>query len=213
MVTNVCMKRKIFDSEIKQRSDNGYFSATDLVKAGNKWRILNGLSPFKMSEWLRNKSTIDFIETLKEVESNDIIITGKGRGNNTWIHPYLFIDMALAINPKLKIEVYSWLYDNLINYRNDSGDSYKKMTGALWITQENKSNFKICISNIANEIKIECDVKNWQEATEYQLQLRDKIHEYVAQFSDIIRDRDTLIRVSIKKAKEQISTYENKFAN
>jgi hypothetical protein len=32
----------------------------------------------------------------------------------------------------LKIEVYSWLFDKLIKYRNNSGDSYKKMAGALF---------------------------------------------------------------------------------
>jgi hypothetical protein len=41
METEVIMKRKLFDSEISQKSQSGFFSATDLVNAGNRWRTLN----------------------------------------------------------------------------------------------------------------------------------------------------------------------------
>lgn len=57
----------------------------------------------------------------------------------------LFLDLALAINPKLKVEVYEWLFDKLLEYRNDSGDSFKEMTGALYNNCSNKSQFsKLC---------------------------------------------------------------------
>ena len=62
MKTEVTMKRLLFGEEISQKSKSTFFSATDLVKAGNKWRISEGLSPFKYSEWLRNKKTQEFIE-------------------------------------------------------------------------------------------------------------------------------------------------------
>ena len=209
MQTNVIMKREFMDSQISQRSDNGFFSATDLERIGNLFRLSNGLPIFNKNEWLRNDTTKEFIQTL-EKEFDVIKINSKGKNQHTWIHPYLFIDMALAINPELKLKVYAWIYDSLIKYRNDSGDSYKKMTGALWNTQNNKSTFAKDISNIANRIKLFCEVTDWQEASEKQLYLRDKIHEYISLLSDIIRDRENLLDIAFERAKKEIENKEVK---
>ena len=83
----------------------------------------------------------EFITELEESIDGKAKISGRGRGNHTWVHPYLFIDLALAINPKLKLEVYRWIQDYLLKYRNKSGDSYKRMTGALYERASNKSKF------------------------------------------------------------------------
>ena len=40
------------------------------------------------------------------------------------MHPYLFIDFALWINPKFKLQVIKFVYDELIKQRNDAGDNY-----------------------------------------------------------------------------------------
>ena len=37
MNTEVIMKREIFGCEIRQKSKNSFFCASDLVNAGNKW--------------------------------------------------------------------------------------------------------------------------------------------------------------------------------
>lgn len=202
MRTEVIMKRKIFDQEISQKSKSEYFSATDLVRAGNKWRKDNNLSPFNMSLWLKTKSTKDFIEELNNQNGEKALITGRGRGNHTWVHPYLFIDMALAISPKLKIEVYKWLYDHLIEYRNNSGDSYKKMCGALWQNCKDKSKFKRGLLITADRIKSACDVDGWQQASEEQLKKRDRIHENISLLCDVLRDNNEAIRLGILKAKQ-----------
>jgi len=93
MNTEVVMKRRLFDGKISQKGKNGYFSATDSVNIGNIWRLQNRLPLFSLRSWLQTKSTEQFI------------------------------DLALAIDSKLKIEVYKWLYDELLKYRNGFGDS------------------------------------------------------------------------------------------
>jgi len=203
MKTGVLMKRELFGREISQNSKNEFFSATDLVKAGNRWRAENELNPISFNDWYNNKTTQDFVREL-ESQYGIVRISGRGRGVHTWVHPYLFIDLALSINPKLKITVYSWLYDNLIQYRNDSGDSYKKMCGALYNTVSNKSAFHKVITDVASKIKVECNVTDWQEASEKQLKLRDKIHEYVALLSDVLKDIPNVIDVAIKKARQEL---------
>lgn len=201
MKTEVLMKRQIFDGEIKQKSQSGFFSATDLVKYGNRWRVGNHLPSFNFSSWLNTTSTKEFISELERVHGDKVCIMGRGKGHDTWVHPYLFIDLALAISPKLKVEVYSWLYDELLKYRNFSGDSYKKMCGALFVATKSPSTFTRDIMKLAEIIKLECGVKNWQAASEDQLRLRDRIHENIALLTEVMSNTKEAIRLAIYKAK------------
>ena len=202
METEVIMSRELFNREIRQKSKTEYFCASDLVNAGNAWRLANGKKLFNYSQWLKSPNTQDFIKALEIDIGTKAIIKGKQKNSLSWIHPFLFIDLALAISPELKVEAYKWLYDNLLKYRNQSGDSYKKMCGALFITQSNKTLYQEELKKLANRIKVECGVNDWEHATEEQLTLRNRIHDNIALLSDIIKDRETLYNVSIKKAKE-----------
>ena len=195
------MKRELFGEEISQRTENEFFSATDLVRAGNKWRILNGKEPFNLANYLQNKSTKEFIQ---ELENNfgKVKVNAIGKSSHTWVHPYLFIDRALAINPQLKIEVYGWLFDFLIRNRKESGDSYRKMCGALFVRTKQKATFNANIQKLAKLIQVECGVSDWNKATEQQLKLRDRIHENIALLSEVLNDNMQAIRIGILKAKQ-----------
>ncbi len=204
MKTQVIMKRELFGHEIKQQSKTGFFNATDLVKVGNKWRVSRGMPVFNFSSFLNNSKTKEFIEELNN--KYDIVISkGKSRNSQTWVHPLLFIDIALAINPKLKVEVYEWLFDNLIKFRNDSGDSYKEMSSALWKRFTNKREFSNYIMKVANQIRKSCNVNDWQEATEDKLKLRDRIHYSIKTLTNVLTNTDDAVRIGIK---ENIPDYE-----
>lgn len=202
MKTAVIMKRELFGSQISQHSKTGMFSATDLVRVGNKWRASNGKELFTMKTWLNNKSTKEFISELElRYGKDNVKKSARGRGSHTWLHPLLFIDMALAISPKLKIETYEWLFDNLIKFRNDGGDSYKQMCGALYVRASSKTNFPHFVSDVAKKIKLACNVKDWETATAKQLKKRDKIHNDIALLADVLNNNDEAVRISIFKSK------------
>lgn len=194
MKTEVEMKRQLFGTQISQKSKSEYFSATDLVRAGNKWRRSNDMTDFSFSMWIKNKSTKEFVHEL-EKKYGDAYSISKGKGHHTWVHPLLFIDLALAISPKLKIEVYEWLFDHLIKERNDSGDSYKEMCGNLYVRHGDKKTFSKFIISVANEIREKCGVKDWQKATESQLSKRDKIHKEIALLSDVMNNNFQAVRI------------------
>ena len=201
MITEVVMQRKLFNCDIAQKSKSEFFSATDLVRAGNQWRRLNNLADFNLSLWLKNKTTIEFINELKAVYGKPLI-KGRGRKAHTWVHPYLFIDLALAISPKLKIETYSWLYDYLLRYRNESGDSFKKMAGALYMQFTNKRAFSKYMAEVSKQIKFVCGVSkwdDWQKADASVLAKRNKIHENIALLADVL-PVDEAVRIGILKA-------------
>jgi hypothetical protein len=198
MKTAVLMKRELFGQEVEQNSKTEMFNATSLAKAGNVWRAANGMAEFNLSQWLKSKSTVEFIEALQAKHGN-VISVSRGRKAGTWVHPLLFIDIALAISPQLKIEVYEWLFDNLVKYRNESGDSYKRMAGALYVRAENKTNFPHYMQDVANKIKLACNIEDWQSASESQLKQRDKIHDAITLLSDVLRSNDEAVRLAILK--------------
>lgn len=201
MNTEVIMKRELFGCQISQKSKTEMFSATDLVAAGNKWRVSNGLPFFNLAAFFQNKSTKEFVSMLED-KYGVVKINSRGKGVHTWVHPLLFIDIALAISPQLKIEVYEWLFDHLLRYRNESGDSYKKMSGALFIKHGNKTVFPRYIQSVAEQIKVACGVKDWQSARESDLKKRDRIHESIALLCDVL-PVDEAVRIGIKKGGEQ----------
>jgi hypothetical protein len=198
MKTEVIMKRELFNMPISQKSISRFFSATDLVRAGNKWRLGNGMDLFNINEYFRLKGTVEFISELQK-KYGEVKISRRGRSKDTWVHPILFIDIALAISPTLKIEVYEWIFDNLIKYRNESGDSYKKMAGYLYAHTANRSNFYKEISAVAEKIKLACGVEDWQTAKENQLIYRDKIQDSISLLSDVLRDNNEAVRIAILK--------------
>jgi len=203
MKTEVVMQRELFGSKIAQRSKSEFFSATDLTKAGNKWRAEHGKPELRLATWLRSKQTKEFVEEL-EGRFGKAVIKGRGRGAHTWVHPLLFIDLALAISPQLKIEVYEWLFDHLIRHRNDSGDSYKAMCGALYVRHGNKKTFPDLIKKLALRIQKYCGVKDWQTATESQLTKRNKIHEDIALLADVMNNNDEAIRIVFERLNAQV---------
>ena len=52
MITEVVMKRELWGREIRQKSKSEYFCASDLVNAGNTWRLSEGRKSFIYSQWL-----------------------------------------------------------------------------------------------------------------------------------------------------------------
>ena len=201
MVTEVVLKRELLGDFVSQKSKSGFFSATDLFKIGNNWRVANGLKSKNLDEYNHLTSTKEFEKSLQQKHGKTRIFQ-RGRGQHLWVHPLLFIDMALWLNPKLKLEVYEWLFDNLLMYRNDSGDSFKRMCGALFI-KANKTDYVQDIQRICKLIQVECGVSDWNTATQEQLRLRDRIHENIALLADVLSDNKQAIRLGIYKAKNR----------
>lgn len=199
MKIEVLMQRNLFGEIVRQNNQNGFISANDIVMAGNKYRAINGMKLFDFRAWRDSGSNKEFIQEMKN-QFGDVIITKKGREGSTWLHPYICIDLALSIDPKLKIEVYKWLFDELLKFRNDSGDSYKKMCGFLFDNCTSKTTFHKDIAKVASQIQLACNVKDWQSASEEQLKLRDKIQNNIALLCDVLRDNNQAVRLGILKS-------------
>lgn len=83
------------------------------------------------------------MEVINEAEAKNrhtdyqCVIVSKGRktnrgqeANKVYMHPYLFIDFAMWINPTFKYEVIKFVYDELIKNRHEAGDNYLRLSGS-----------------------------------------------------------------------------------
>lgn len=132
MKTNQVMIRKMGDFDVSQRTKDGMFNATALLK---QWNEQDGVTQRKLDNYFASAKTKEFIDTIAEREKLNTpkMVYLKTRGNNggTWMHPLLFIDFAMWINPSFKYDVLKFVYDQMIKYRNDSGDAYKLLSSAV----------------------------------------------------------------------------------
>jgi hypothetical protein len=188
MKTEVIMRIWLLNEIVKQKSKSWFFCATDIINIWNKIRRKEWLLDFNFSQFINWLWVKEFINELKLQYWEVIIKWWRWRNSKTWVHPLLFIDIALALSPKFKIEVYKWLEDNLLRFRNENWDNYKLMSWWLWINTKDKTRFWEEIKNIVNNIKIICGVQNWELANEDQLKKRDNIQRDISLACDIFSD-------------------------
>ena len=116
---------------VSQRTQDGMFNATSLL---TQWNNHSG-SQKQMIHFTGNQTTKEFIEVLETdndtKERNCVLIQTRGKNGGTWMHPYLFIDFAMWINPKFKLDVIRFVYDQLIQFRHSAGDNYRGLTSAI----------------------------------------------------------------------------------
>lgn len=120
------------DFIVTQRTKDGFFNATALLKQWNS----KAMSERKMSNYFASEKTSEFIETIMKRENLNtpkmVYLKSRGKYNGgTWMHPLLFIDFCMWINPSFKYDVLKFVYDEMIKYRNDAGDAYRELGSAV----------------------------------------------------------------------------------
>ena len=134
MKTNQIMIRQMGELSVKQRTKDGFFNATELLK---QWNRVSGMKK-EVTKFLDLGSTSELVKIIMEREDlhtqdSTYVKSRASRGDNagTWMHPVLFIDFAMWINPSFKYDVIKFVYDDMIRYRNLAGDSYKELASAI----------------------------------------------------------------------------------
>lgn len=131
MKTNQIMIRPMGEFKVTQRTCDGFFNATELLK---QWNRYSGQQK-QIAHYTDNSSTEEFIKALVSEEElkerNSVLIQSRGKNGGTWMHPLLFIDFAMWLNPTFKVKVLKFVYDEMIKFRNLSGDAYPTMCKAV----------------------------------------------------------------------------------
>lgn len=112
-----------------QRTSDGYFNATKLIELWNKGNRQNK----QLGNYMKNQSTSEYVNQLKSEGIERPIIAGRGSGDNagTWVHPKVFIDLAMWVSVEFKSKVIDYVLDGLIKNRHDAGDYYNEMMKSI----------------------------------------------------------------------------------
>lgn len=138
MKTNQIMTRPMGNFHVDQRTKDGMFNATGLLKQWNLHTQNSGYVKKDLDDFFSNKNVEEFLEALMEEEKitsrNFVYVKSKARsdrGGGTWMHPILFIKFAMWLNPRFEVQVIKFVYDQMLKYRNDAGDAYKELSSAI----------------------------------------------------------------------------------
>ena len=207
MKTEVIMKREFFGDLIQQKSHSEMFSANDIMLVGNKQRAQKGLSTKILAAYFDTQETKELINQIKwEFNLQDFQVKSvtKGRNGATWVHPLLFVDLAMWLSPELKVKVLKWVMDGLMELRDNSGDSFKRMNFELAKNFPKEFNNPRNFMSVANAIAKACGVyeigaDKWQLATKEQIDMRNRIQNLVAIYAEVIDDLESCVNKAIQK--------------
>jgi len=159
MTTNVTMRstdRELFGVTIRQGTNPAFLSVTDLQKAYEKARWQHGWSDREISSVMQTtdfkerlyfllyerglvKLTIlSFMEMVDKEGITSVMkgldvwkTTGRGTNKTVMADPYIWVLLAMELNPMIYAKVVIWLTDSLIFDRIEAGAETKPLNGAL----------------------------------------------------------------------------------
>ena len=208
MKTNQLMKRKMGEFNVTQRTKDGFFCATELLRQWNEYANLNrGNSPHlkqkDLKEFFYNKNTKEFIDALLEEEKlstkNLAYLKLRGKSGGTWMHPVLFVKFAMWLNPRFEVQVIKFVYDEMIKYRNEAGDAYNKLGSAV-----SKIVRKDFMPQAMQKVG---EALNWIVFNEHERNIRNQYGEEKKQRYELERKVADLINEGFIKSYDQMITY------
>lgn len=159
MESNVIMKskdRELFGIVIKQETKTGFLSVSELQKAYEVARWQYGWSEKRINDmlsWTATKERIYYllyeqgiIKTSLNVFMEMVVkegitkvlkglgvykTTGRGGDKVVMADPYIWILIAMELNPMIYAKVVTWLTDTLIFDRIEAGDEFRPMNNAI----------------------------------------------------------------------------------
>jgi hypothetical protein len=159
MKSNVVLEstdRELFGITIKQSTKDTFLSVSDLQKAYEVARWQYGWSDRKVSDIMQTNEFKErvfyilenqgFIKTnimgfMQMVEKEGVAkvlkglnvykTTGARETKSTYANPYIWILLAMELNPMIYAKVIIWLTDSLVFDRIDAGSEYMPMNAAI----------------------------------------------------------------------------------
>jgi hypothetical protein len=112
------------------------------------------------------------------------------------VHPLILIDIAMWLSMDFKYQAMIWLQDRLLEYRDISGDDYKKLSSVI-CSKINPARAGVVIPDIARKIKDRVGVSDWNSATEFDLQRRTQIQRDIILICKTSVQLEEAVRIAI----------------
>lgn len=227
MKTNVTLcstDRELFGITIRQNTKDSMLSITDLQKAYEKARFMHGWRERRVERILSTdnfkerayhllnergliKAPFGAFMEMIEIEGVVKVLKGigvwktTGRGINKMVvaDPYIWVLVAMEMNPLLYAKVVIWLTDSLIFDRIEAGDEFKPMNSAIKtiVEKPNYSEYATLINKSVFGKHIR-GIRNLASSKELrQIAYKEKFVTDCIE-NGMIRDEQTLLKVLSK---------------
>lgn len=140
------MERKLDGMPVLQRTSDGFFNATAIVKQWNE-RVEDDKCQFHhrahspiikhrdLKDYFDFSQTKEYLEAVRKEENIYEVVkasrANKGDNAGTWVHPLVFVDLCMWLNPEFKVKVLKFVRDELMFLRNEVGDCHNEFKDAL----------------------------------------------------------------------------------
>ena len=174
MKTNVVMQskdRELFGITIKQETKTGFLSVSALQKAYEVARWEHGWSERRVDVIMQTqdfKERVFYLLSERKIINTTILgfmndinnvgiakalklfgvykTTGRGENKSVMCDPYIWVLLAMELNPMIYAKVVIWLTDSLIFDRIEAGTEFKPMNEAIKNIIPNPEYFKYSIA-------------------------------------------------------------------
>lgn len=158
MKTNITLKssdRNLFGVTIRQETSNQFLCVTDLQEAYNRARYEKGWSERRIEGILTTSASAErvyyiiesqgimqtcfhaFMEEVRQTSLTKVLkkygvykTSGARENRVVYCNPYIWVMLAMELNPEIYGTVIVWLGDNLILNRIEAGDKYNDLCRA-----------------------------------------------------------------------------------
>jgi hypothetical protein len=157
MKTNIVLSssdRELFGTTIRQETKTGFLNLSDLRESYTQARVKNGWADKNITEILERESptifyllerqgiiTVDITTFMEKVKNEGFAkymksigaykTTGARDTKTVWVNPYIFVMIAMELNPLFKANVIGWLTDQLIINRIEAGNFCKALNVSI----------------------------------------------------------------------------------
>lgn len=170
-ITLVSKDRDLFGIVIKQETKTGFLSLTELQKAYEIARWQYGWSEINIASLMQSAKFIEriyyvlkdrqlikvefsiFTEMVKNEGITKVLkglqvwkTTGKGANKMVMADPYIWVAIALELNPMIYAKVITFITDSLLFDRIEAGDEFKPMNSAIKTIVQNPDYKKYAIA-------------------------------------------------------------------
>ena len=202
MKTNQIMVRTMGCFNVEQRTKDYMFNATALLR---QWNLSHDTER-KLDNYFASDKTKTFISTIMERENLNtpklVYLKSRGKYNGgTWMHPMLFIDFAMWIDPEFKYDVLKFVYDQMIFFRKEAGDAYRALGSA--VARIVAPNFmKVAMRQIAEGM-------NWCIFNQHETAIRNQYgtEAKMRELFELERRLASLIEDGFLRAQQDVMTY------
>jgi hypothetical protein len=194
-------------------STDGLVCLSDLLRAGNAWRVMRGMSALQLNNFVTSPTTAAYVEAASRLwelpQESFLTVKGRGRNSRTWGHISVAVLLAEQMSPDFHAMVHkTFIEGKLLEFRNMGGDEFKALNRAIdkhLPASEGKTNLGKYI-NTAKMIKERCQLPEehgWNDTqanaatTQMRYNLENKMVDYLEQ--GFVRDWEHFKEILVRQ--------------